>query len=71
MVGGIIIERGYATPSGGGVGFGGVGGVVETEEFGCVTIKFTGSLQLVLLCNILKIHPYWQSIFYSFPPYTM
>lgn len=58
MVGGIIIEGGYATPSGGG----------ETEEFGCVTIKFTGSLQLVLLCNILKIHPYWQSIFYGFPP---
>ena len=28
MVGGIIIERGYATSSGGGGG--------ETEEFGCV-----------------------------------
>ena len=64
MVGGIIIERGYATSSGGGGGGG-------TEEFGCVTIKFTGSLHLVLLCNILKIHPYWQSIFYGFPPYTM
>lgn len=63
MVGGIIIERGYATSSGGGGG--------GTEEFGCVTIKFTGSLQLVLLCNILKNHPYWQSIFYGFPPYTM
>lgn len=63
MVGGIIIERGYATSSGGGGG--------EQRNLVVSQKKFTGSLQLVLLCNILKIHPYWQSIFYGFPPYTM